>query len=168
MSDIANKAGVHRRTVYDYFPTKDALLAACFVRAIAGVLDEVEPCWHTAEPFLEQLVNAMLVGLESARSSPTMAVLIGADQLRQTFRAAEASETWGKNLAGHLGQRIFAAAATGEVRDDVSAETMAHWVTRIAFSLVAEPGRREDGGDEGLIRAFIPACLAPRAKSGPA
>jgi hypothetical protein len=54
--------------------------------------------------------------------------------------------------------------AAGEVRDDLTAETMAHWVTRIAFSLAAEPGRPEDGGDEGLIRAFLPACLAPQRK----
>ncbi|MDT5127315.1 MAG: hypothetical protein QOH54_2959 [Mycobacterium sp.] len=162
MSDIANRAGVHRRTVYDYFPTKDALLAASFVRALGGVLDASEPCWHTAEPFLEQLANAMVVGLQAARSSPAMALLIGADELGRTFRAAEASDVWSDNLAKALGQRIEAAMAAGEVRDDVTAETMAHWVTRIAFSLVAEPGRPEDGGDAGLIRAFIPACLAPR------
>ncbi len=165
MSDIANKAGVHRRTVYHYFPTRDALLAACFVRAIAGVLDAAESCWHTEEPFLEQVVNAVLVGLEAARRSPTMALLIGAEEVGQTFRAAEASEIWRKDLAETFGQRIVAAAAAGEVRDDISAETMAHWVTRIAFSLVAEPGRPEDGGDEGLVRAFIPACLAPRAST---
>ncbi|MBB5160616.1 TetR/AcrR family transcriptional regulator [Mycobacterium sp. AZCC_0083] len=162
MSDIANRAGVHRRTVYDYFPTKDALLAASFVRAISGVLDASEPCWHTAEPFLEQLVNAVVIGLEAARSSPAMALLIGADELGRTFRAAEASDVWSDNLAKALGQRIEAAMAAGEVRDDVTAETMAHWVTRIAFSLAAEPGRPEDGGDAGLIRAFVPACLAPR------
>jgi AcrR family transcriptional regulator len=163
MSDIANRAGVHRRTVYDYFPTKDALLAASFVRAISGVLDASEPCWHTAEPFLEQLVNAVVIGLEAARSSPAMALLIGADELGRTFRAAEASDVWSDNLAKALGQRIEAAMAAGEVRDDVTAETMAHWVTRIAFSLAAEPGRPEDGGDAGLIRAFVPACLAPRS-----
>jgi AcrR family transcriptional regulator len=162
MSDIANRAGVHRRTVYDYFPTKDALLAASFVRALSGVLDASEPCWHTAEPFLEQLASAMVVGLQAARSSPAMALLIGADELGRTFRAAEASDVWSDNLATALGQRIEAAMAAGEVRDDVTAETMAHWVTRIAFSLVAEPGRPEDGGDAGLIRAFVPACLAPR------
>jgi AcrR family transcriptional regulator len=162
MSDIANRAGVHRRTVYDYFPTKDALLAASFVRALSGVLDASEPCWHTAEPFLEQLVNAVVIGLEAARSSPAMALLIGADELGRTFRAAEASDVWSDNLAMALGQRIEAAMAAGEVRDDVTAETMAHWVTRIAFSLAAEPGRPEDGGDAGLIRAFVPACLAPR------
>ncbi len=171
MSDIASRAGVHRRTVYDYFPTKDALLAACFVRAISGVLEAAEPCWHTDEPFVDQVVNAMLVGLAAARSSPTMALLIGADELGQTFHAAEASELWRKDLAETLGQRLTAAAAAGEVRDDVSAETMAHWLTRIAFSLVAEPGRPEDGGDEGLIRAFVPASLGripsarPRTRS---
>lgn len=163
MSDIANRAGVHRRTLYHYFPTRDALLAACFVRAIAGVLDAAESCWHTDEPFLEQVVDAVLVGLGAARSSPTMALLIGADELGQTYHAAEASEIWRADLAETFGRRIAAAVAAGEVRDDISVETMAHWVTRIAFSLVAEPGRPQDGGDEGLVRAFVPACLAPRA-----
>jgi hypothetical protein len=93
-----------------------------------------------------------------------MALLIGDDDLARTFRAAEASDVWSENLAQALGQRIEAAMAAGEVRDDLTAETMAHWVTRIAFSLAAEPGRPEDGGDEGLIRAFIPACLAPQRK----
>ncbi|MDV3124552.1 TetR/AcrR family transcriptional regulator [Mycobacterium sp. 21AC1] len=164
MSDIANRAGVHRRTVYDYFPTKEALLAASFMRAIGAVLDTAEPCWDTDEPFLEQLVNAMTIGMRAARNSPTMALLIGADDLGRTFHAAEASEVWGQNLAEALGQRIEAAITAGEVRDDLTSETMARWVTRIAFSLIAEPGRPEDGGDEGLIRAFVPACLAPRTQ----
>jgi AcrR family transcriptional regulator len=163
MSDIASRAGVHRRTVYDYFPSKDALLAASFVRAISGVLDASEACWHTDAPFLDQLASAVIVGLEAARKSPTMALLIGAEELGRTFRAAEASDDWSDNLAQGLGRRIEAAMAAGEVRDDLTAETMAHWVTRIAFSLAAEPGRPEDGGDAGLIRAFVPACLAPRA-----
>lgn len=162
MSDIANRAGVHRRTVYDYFPTKDALLAASFVRAVRAVLDVSEPCWDTEEPFLDQLVNATTVGLRAARNSPTMALLIGADDLGKTFHAAEASETWNQNLAHVLGRRLEVAMEAGEVRDDLTADTMARWVTRIAFSLIAEPGRADDGGDEGLIRAFLPACLAPQ------
>jgi AcrR family transcriptional regulator len=162
MSDIANRAGVHRTTVYSYFPNKDAVLAACFVRAVAGVLDAAEPCWHTDQPFLEQLVQAIVVGMEAGRKSPTMQLLIGEDALRRTFRAAEASELWRQDLAGNLGQRIAAAAAAGEVRDDVAPETMAHWVTRVSFSLIAEPARPEDGGDVGLLRVFLTASLAPR------
>ncbi|MCW2731040.1 MAG: transcriptional regulator, TetR family, partial [Mycobacterium sp.] len=77
-------------------------------------------------------------------------------------RAAEGSDVWSDRLAEALGGRLEVAMAAGEVRDDLTAATMAHWVTRIAFSLAAEPGRAEDGGDAGLIRAFLPACLAPR------
>jgi AcrR family transcriptional regulator len=162
MSDIADRAGVHRRTVYDYFPTKDALLAASFIRSISKVIEAAEPCWHTNEPFLEQLVHASLVGMEAARNSPTLSLLLGGDVLGRTYRAAAASEDWRKTLAEALDHRIAAAVAVGEVRADVPPEMMAHWVVRLGFSLLAEPGRPEDGGDEAILRAFLPASLANR------
>jgi len=165
MTDIARKAGVHRTTVYAYFPNRDAVLAASFVRAVAGVLDAAEPCWRTAEPFLEQVVQASLAGMAAARSSPTMRLLIGDDALGRTFHVTEHSEIWRSRLAEALGRRIAAAADAGDVRDDIAPEIMAHWVTRMCFSLIAEPGNPEYGGDEGLLRAFLTASLAPR--SGP-
>jgi AcrR family transcriptional regulator len=166
MTHIANEAGVHRTTVYSYFPNRDAVLAACFVRANAVVLDAVESCWATEEPFIEQLVNACVVGLEAGRRSPTMRVLIGDDDLARTHRAAEESELWRTRLREALGQRFAAAGAAGEVRDDIAPDVMAHWVTRLCFSLLAEPGRPEYGGDEGLLRAFLPGSLAPQDHQG--
>jgi AcrR family transcriptional regulator len=160
--DIAREAGVHRSTVYVYFQSKDEVLAACFVRSMASVLEAAEPCYHTDEPFLEQLIRATVVGLAAARSSPTVMLLLGDDQIGRTYRAAEASELWRKNLVENIGQRITAAVAAGEVRDDVAVETMARWVTRLAFSLVQEPGSAEDGGDEAILRAFLPGALSPR------
>jgi hypothetical protein len=32
----------------------------------------------------------------------------------------------------------------------------------MCFSLIAEPGKPEDGGGEGLLRAFLPGALAPQ------
>jgi hypothetical protein len=90
-------------------------------------------------------------------------LLLGDDQFGRTYHAAEASEIWRKNLIEGVGQRIAAAVTTGEVRDDVAVETMARWVTRLAFSLVQEPSSADDGGDEGLLRAFLPGALAPRS-----
>jgi len=162
MVDIARAAGVHRSTVYTYFPSRDTVRAAFFVRAMSGVVDAAEPCFHTDEPFLDQLVNAVTIGLATARNSPTMRLLITRDQAGQTYRAASTSEDWRKNLVEGIGQRIAAAIALGEVRDDVSAEAMALWVTRIAFSLVEEPGRPEEGGDEGILRGFLARALGRR------
>lgn len=162
MSDIAQQAGVHRRTVYDYFPTKDALVAASFVRAITSVLEASEPCYQTDEPFLDQLANALLVGMEATRNSPAMRMLLDGEELGRTYRAADASEIWSKNLFESLGRRLADAAAVGHVRSDIPPEMMAHWVARLGFSLLAEPGRPEDGGDEAIVKAFLPASLAAR------
>ncbi len=161
MTHIAAKAKVHRSTVYSYFPNRDAVLAACFMRAIAAVLDAAEPCWQTDEPFIEQVVESCLIGLDVARTSPTMVLLTADDELARTHRAAEASESWRNRLREGLGTRIAMAAAAGDVRDDVPPEILAHWVARICFSLIAEPGKPEYGGDEGLLRAFLPRALAP-------
>jgi len=39
---------------------------------------------------------------------------------------------------------------------------MAHWVVRLGFSLLAEPSRPDDGSDEAIVRAFLPASMASR------
>ncbi|MBJ7336808.1 TetR/AcrR family transcriptional regulator [Mycolicibacterium sp.] len=166
MGDIARRAGVNRSTVYYYFPNKDAVLVAAFVRALAGVLTAAEECWTTDEPFLDQLVAACLVGNEAARTSPTTRLLIDGDEVGHTFHAAQASELWRDRLAGTLGQRIARAAAAGEVRDDLSPESLARWVTRVNFSLMAEPPSPEDGGEEGMLRHLLARSLEPRPKKG--
>ena len=55
----------------------------------------------------------VIVGLAAAQKSPTMALLIGVDELRQTLRAAEGSDIWSDNLARALGHRIEVAMAAG-------------------------------------------------------
>ncbi len=147
-----------------YFQSKDEVLAACFVRSMGSVLDAAEPCYHTDAPLLEQLVRATIVGLTAARASSTVMLILGDDQIGRTYHAAEASEFWRKNLVDSVGQRITAAVTSGGVRDDVPVETSARWVTRDAFiSLIQEPCSAEDGGDEALLRPFLPGVLAPRA-----
>jgi AcrR family transcriptional regulator len=161
--DVAREAGVHRSTVYAYFQSKDDILAACFVRSISSVLSAAEPHFETDEPFMDQLIGATVVGLTTARQSSALMLLIADDQVVRTYRAAQASELWRQTLSDSVGGAIAAAVAAGEVRDDVAVETMTRWVTRLAFSLIEQPCSAEDGGDEALLRAFLPGALAPRS-----
>jgi AcrR family transcriptional regulator len=55
-------------------------------------------------------------------------------------------------------------AAAGEIRRDLSADTLARWIVRISFTLIAEPARSEDGCDEGLLRNLVIASLDPCAQ----
>jgi AcrR family transcriptional regulator len=163
MSDIARRAGVHRSTVYYYFSNKDTLLAASFVRVLAATAEAVEQCWQTDDPFLTQLVAACLRGTDIARNSPIMRSLMEEHQaLGVAYHAAEGSELWRAKLAETLVRRLEAAAAAGEIRRDLPADTLARWIVRINFSLIAEPAGPEDGGDEGLLRNLLVASLKPR------
>ncbi|ETB36334.1 repressor [Mycobacterium avium subsp. hominissuis 10-5606] len=162
MSDIASKAGVARSTVYYYFPNKDAVLVAAFVKAVAGVLRSAERGWETDAPFLDQLVAVCLAGNEAARTSPTTRLFIGNSEVGHTYHATEASGLWRAKLSEALGRRIARAATAGEVRDDLRPETLARWVVRINFSLMTEPAGPEDGGEEGVLRDLLAASLLPR------
>jgi len=167
MSDIARRAGVHRSTVYYYFATKDALLAASFVRVLAATAEAVDQCWQTDDPFLTQLVAACLRGTDIARSSPIMRSLMEEHRaLGNAYHAAERSELWRATLADTLVRRLADAAGAGEIRCDLSADTLARWIVRISFSLIAEPARPEDGSDEGLLRNLLIASLNPCAQTG--
>jgi len=44
----------------------------------------------------------------------------------------------------------------------VSAQMMAGWVVRVCFSLIEDPGDPDAGGDEALLRAFLPGAIAPQ------
>ncbi|MGA9488749.1 MAG: TetR/AcrR family transcriptional regulator [Mycobacterium sp.] len=163
MSDIAQCAGVHRSTVYYYFPTKDALLAASFVRVLATTAEAVEKCWQTDDPFLDQLVAACMRGIADARNSPIMRSLIEEHQaLGAAYHAAEGSELWRAKLADMLVRRVEAARAAGVIRGDLSGDVLARWIVRINFSLIAEPAQPEDGGDEGVLRRLLIASLNPQ------
>jgi hypothetical protein len=134
------------------------------LRVLAATAEAVEQCWQTDDPFLTQLVAACLRGIDIARSSPIMRSLIEEHQaLGVAYRAAEGSELWRTKLADALVRRLEAAAAAGEIRRDLPADTLARWIVRINFSLIAEPAGSEDGGDEGLLRNLLVASLKPRA-----
>jgi AcrR family transcriptional regulator len=164
MGDIARRAHVHRSTVYYYFPSKDALLAASFLRVLATTAAAVEKCWQTDQPFLDQLVAACMRGNEIARSSPIMRSLVEDHQaLGAAYHAAEGSEMWRARLADALVRRLEAAAAAGTIRRDLPADTLARWIVRVNFSLVGQPATTDDGGDEGVLRNLLVASLSPRS-----
>jgi AcrR family transcriptional regulator len=162
MSEIAQAAGVHRSTLYYYFPSKNAVLAASLIRGLAKTMKSTESLWNTDEPFLERLVRVCLAGNEAARASATLRTLIDSTEAGHTYRAVETSVLWQDALIKALGQRLAEAAAAGEIRTDVGPETLARWIARVNFSLMAEPGNPLDGGDEGILRTFLAASLMPR------
>lgn len=153
---IAQIAGVHRTTVYSYFPNKSALVSASFVRSARTILTASKAHFLTDEPFIEQLIKATLDSLEATRTSPTMALLLGtSESAGLTVHAATASQEWHTLARETLGPPLTQAVADGHVRGDVPVESILRWIWRVSFSLATEPGSPDDGGDEGVLRTFL-------------
>jgi AcrR family transcriptional regulator len=158
---IAQAAGVHRTTVYSYFPNKNALVSASFVRSARTILNASRARFLTDDPFIEQLISATLDALAATRRSPTMALLLGTrDAAGLTVHAASASEEWQALATETLGPFLIQAVADGYVRDDVPVESILRWIWRVSFSLATEPALPADGGDEGVLRSFLIASVA--------
>lgn len=161
---IAQAAGVHRTTVYSYFPNKNALVSASFVRSARAILNASKDEFLNDEPFIEQLISATLHALAATRHSPTMALLLGTSEAAGlTVHAASASHEWQTLATDTLGPYLAQAVADGHIRDDVPVESILRWIWRVSFSLATEPASPDDGGDEGLLRNFLIASVtAPR------
>lgn len=158
---IAQVAGVHRTTVYSYFPNKNALVSASFVRSAHSILAASKAHFLTDKPFIEQLIAATLESLAATRASPTMALLLGSsDSAGLTVHAATASAEWHTLASETLGPPLTQAVADGRVRSDLPVEAILRWIWRVSFSLATEPGAAEDGGDEGVLRSFLVASVA--------
>ncbi|MCW2784736.1 MAG: TetR family transcriptional regulator [Marmoricola sp.] len=164
MGDIALEVGVHRTTLYTYFATKDAVLAAAFLREADGILTRVEPLLGGETSFEDRLVRASVTSLRETRESQYMKVLIDPTSAGRTMHAAGASQAWSERVAQTLEPALRAAVASGEVRDDVPVETMLRWIWRMSFSLASEPPAEVDGGDEGIFRTFLIPALRPSAR----
>ncbi|WP_308170563.1 TetR/AcrR family transcriptional regulator [[Mycobacterium] fortunisiensis] len=161
MSHIAARAGVHRTTVYNYFSSRDEVLAASYIRAAGIVLDSAQPYWDSDKPFLDKLIDACVVGIEVARGLPPMQVLINRNELPHTQAIAAASEDWQTRIREAIGHRLAGAAAAGQIRSDLTPDALAQWIVRICISLTMDPPDPHAGGDEAVLQAFLPRCLAP-------
>ena len=161
MDDIAAQAGVHRTTVYNYFPTKDTVLAAAFLREVDLILKRSERLLSGDGPFADRLVAACLASFGQIRESHYMGILLDPESVGRTLHAAAASQAFERRATEALEPALRAAVEAGEVRDDVPLPRVLRWVWRIAFSLVSEPAGELDGGDEGVLRDFLVPAITP-------
>jgi AcrR family transcriptional regulator len=161
MDDIATAAGVHRTTVYEYFPNRDALLAGTFAREAAEVIRRVGKHLTRQRAFGEGLVWAIAAGIEETHRSPQLSVLLAPGNAGRTVHAVLASEAFAEQVRAALVEPVSEAIRRGEVRDDVPREALLSWIVRIALSVTTEPPHKSAARVRETLRRFLLPALAP-------
>jgi len=121
MSRIAEETGIGRATLYKYFPDVEAILLAWHERQIAGHLEHLARIRDDASGAAEALeailtAYALIVHESRGQHQAELAAFLRRDE--QVARARH-------RLNSMIRELLAAAAATGEVRDDVAPEELA-------------------------------------------
>lgn len=162
VGDVAAAAGVSRRTIYRYFPSREELITAY-------VQWGVERFHKLAAARLERLTSFEEQMAELAAMSRKPQVAFGGEVRGMGLNAALAmffvgtmhsQPLLGRSI-GFLAPYVRAAQARREVRADVDADQAAEWIARMLYSIAELPSVTFDADDLAAVRAFVRRFLVP-------
>ena len=156
IADVARKLGVTRQTVYRYFPSTDALLAAAATRAATGFLERLATQVAGIDTPAEAAVEAVATTLEWLPEDNRVGLLLSADRAN-AFTADVTSEVAVGFARTMLDRFEVDWAACGFSDDDMT--ELAEFLLRIIQSFVVDPGRPPRRGAE--LRAYLQRWVAP-------
>jgi len=144
IDDIANLAKISRRTVYRYYPNKQAILQAIIDEQADIVMQKMNRVMEKQNfNFTELLTESILFIVEHGPQSPGHELLLGQDNVASTSHLYMNSEAMGQRWASTLKQPFIEAQQSGEVRQDIRYKDLMTWVGRLVYSFIQFPAPKE-------------------------
>ncbi|MEV0269344.1 TetR/AcrR family transcriptional regulator [Hamadaea sp. NPDC050747] len=137
MSQIADRAGIGRATLYKYFPDAQAVVAAWHERQLTRHLEQVRAAADPAVPAADRLQAVLRAYAQLRHASHAHHDSDAALALHETRHADQAHQT----LRGFVRDLITEGARAGQLRSDVSADELAAYCLAALNAAVALPSR---------------------------
>lgn len=166
IDDIATEAEISRRTLFNYFPSKEALLLPWAREILDGQLKPTINTYLQTEPTTIDAIRLLFTLIsEAIATSPDVVQAF----IYESLHAADAPhETLGSGVQEVLAQLMRYGQSRGEIRTDIAAEQLAFYVsallTPLLFNLFT-PAAPADMLDLQTLLAFIDTGLSLHPKS---
>ena len=163
MDDIAAKAEISRGTLFNYFPSKDALLLPWGQEILQQYVQPKLTAYLETQPSTIQVLQFLFAGMsENFPASPDVIRAFMDEALKPKNKShMELART---GTLGIIAQVLRYGQARGEVRTDIPLETMANYVGALQAGLLfrlLESTPPEDSSQEiARLLLFIEAGLA--------
>jgi AcrR family transcriptional regulator len=154
VEDITRRARVGRMTLHRRFPSKQALIAAVFLREIRRVLGEVDAVMARHEATVDKLVEGLAFGVLAVREHPLFGRLLETDrEAMLPYLTLDAGPLMTAS-AGYVASQLDAGGVTGR-----SAET-GEAIIRLCHSILLTPQGDTDLQRLDDLRDFIRRPIA--------
>ena len=161
MDDVAKAAGVSRKTVYNYFSNKGALIGEVIATEAANVCARAHRKLNPSLPPAELIVQAELALMDAARRSPFVGILLAPDAVKLSADAVDHSERVARVQRAYWYPILTPIRDAGHLRID-DLDELVDWLTFVHFVLVARPSTFKGNAKrtrEMLLRYVTPALV---------
>lgn len=137
---VAREAGVGIGTLYRHFPTREALFHAVFSREAEQLVAALERLETAADPVeaLRTWLHANVAVVETKRG------LLGALSLVMTEESKRPYADVFSRMTAAINQLLGRAAASGQIRDGVTADDLLQTMYALCYAREPGPGWREN------------------------
>ncbi len=157
VSEVAQTLGVTRQTIYRYFPTQEALMAATAVSSVAGFLDRLAAQLGSITDPTEAVIEGIAYTLEQLAHDRYLGLVM------QPGKASAFTAGVTSDLAIGFGRSILLRfdvdwAAAGFA--DQTLDELVEFMLRILQSFIVDPARQGPN-----LRTFLNDWIAPAVRS---
>ena len=129
MADIAVAASMGKGTLYEYFPTKEALPKEIFTLFFAGLDDQLAQLQQSKQGPIDIIVAGIQLSLadmdEFAAVMPLCFELLGSKALNESLGLSEYFEGWLEQLNQFFVATLVAGQESGQITPDLNAKAFA-------------------------------------------
>jgi len=155
MNDVADQAGLSRRTVYHHYSNRSALVSAVLRRTAAAFVAAIEPHVDRRRTLAGQVAEAaVLITQHREDVDFTLPLPRRTDSLLAIVLTLHLDHMI-ESLVDFWLVRLAAAAERRELQPGIDLREAAEWIVRVSFSFAFMPPIVIDLDDEGAIRSFV-------------
>ena len=161
VSEVAQRLGVTRPTIYRYFPTHEALVAATALSSVDGFLDRLAARLGSITDPTEAVVESIAYTFEQLAHDKYLSLVFQPGKA-SAFTAGITSDmaiSFGRSMLDRFDTDWAAAGFT----DDKKLDELVEVLLRTLQSLIVDPGRPPRTG--GTLRAFLQGWIAPAVRA---
>lgn len=161
LDDIANEAGISRRTLYNHFESREQILDATYARNAIDFIGKLSHDLNSDQPFTDFATDAVMYIIEKSPEQPLFDINMRGDMAWEArsryLKSTETDEAW----INAFRPAYIQALRSGSINPELELEDIIQWIGRLGLSFIQHPyiGERPMAATRKQVELFFTNAL---------